>query len=274
MIASKIKFGMRSVAYTLLVALFFSSCISNKRLIYFQDYDGKYPADALIDYQLPEYRIQANDILDIQVVTIDDLLERGFTLTPQIEGMGMGMQAGLGGGDIYYMTGFSVTNEGYVRLPLIGPVMVRNLTLEEIRQAVEKELEKIIKAEFLVRVKLGGVRFAALGEFRTPGKFVILQDRVTIYEAISTAGDMTTLAKRDEVTIVRQYPDGSRIHKVNLLDRNIINSEFYFIQPNDQLYVEPMRVREAGTGENFTQSLSIFISSISLIGLIISISAR
>jgi polysaccharide export outer membrane protein len=107
---------------------------------------------------------------------------------------------------------------------------------------------------------LGGIRYAALGEFRRPGKFVVLQDRMTIFEAIANEGDLTTIAKRDEVMLIRLYPEGTKIHRINLKDRQIIASPFYFIQPNDQLYAEPMKVRELGSGENAAQSLLLFTS--------------
>jgi polysaccharide export outer membrane protein len=107
---------------------------------------------------------------------------------------------------------------------------------------------------------LGGIRYSALGEFRRPGKFVVLQERMTIFEAIANAGDLNTIAKRDEVMLIRQYPDGTKIHRINLNDRQIIASPYYFIQPNDQLYVEPMKVREVGSGENAAQSLLLFTS--------------
>jgi polysaccharide export outer membrane protein len=76
---------------------------------------------------------------------------------------------------------------------------------------------------------------------------------------------MTTLAKRDEVYVIRQYPDGSKIHRINLNERAIISSPFYFIQPNDILYAEPMKVREVGSSENLVQSIGIFVTFTSTI---------
>jgi len=71
--------------------------------------------------------------------------------------------------------------------------------------------------------------------------------------------------------LIRQYPDGTRLHRVNLIDRNLVSSPFYFIQPNDQLYAEPMKVREIGAGENAAQSISLVISSITAAALIINL---
>ena len=97
---------------------------------------------------------------------------------------------------------------------------------------------------------------------------------MTIFEAIAQSGDLTTVAQRDEMMLIRQYPEGTKVHRLNLNDRNIIRSPFYFIQPNDQLYVEPMKVREVGAGENAAQSLTLIISSITAVALVLNIITR
>lgn len=254
-----------------LIILSFSSCVSNKRVIYLQNPNNISSLDdgQLITYDIPEYRLQFNDIIEISVLTIEDLMKNGFSLSDQMPNMNMGMQMGQGGGDIYYMTGYSVDKNGNIRLPMLGEVQVNNLTINEVRTLVESQLKRYISSEYFVRVKLGGIRYSAMGEFRKPGKYVVLQDRMTIFEAISHAGDITPIGKRDEVVLIRQYPEGSKIFKVNLLERDIINSPFYFIQPNDQIYVEPLRVREIGAGENAAQSLTLIVSTFTFIALVL-----
>lgn len=251
----------------------FSSCVSNKKIIYLQNQEQSAALDdgQMINYDLLEYRLQFNDIIEISVLTIEDLMKNGFSLSDQMPAMNMGMQMGQGGGDIYYMTGYSVDKDGNIRIPMLGNVKVTNLTIDEVRLLIEEELKRYISSEFFVRVKLGGIRYSALGEFRKPGKYVVLQDRMTIFEAIAHAGDITPIGKREEVVLIRQFPEGSKIFKVNLLDRNIINSQFYFIQPNDQLYVEPLKVRELGAGENAAQSLTLIISTFTFVALVLNL---
>lgn len=248
-----------------------SACVSNKKIILLQNLKGNNPIleGELITYEIPEYRLQFNDIIDINVRTNEDLIENGFS--PQQQGQMNMMQAGQGGGDIYYMTGFAVNKNGFIRLPMVGEVYVAQKTLEETRLVIEKELKAFIKSDFYLKVKLGGIRFSTLGEFRKAGKYVVLQDRMTIFEAIAHAGDLTTVAKRDQILLIRQYPEGTKLHRLNLNDRQIIGSPFYFIQPNDQLYAEPMRVREIGSGENAAQSLALLVSSISAVALILNL---
>ncbi|MFC3414158.1 polysaccharide biosynthesis/export family protein [Algoriphagus hitonicola] len=252
-------------------------CVSNEKIIYLQNLED-YPEiqeGELIEYEIPDYKLQYNDIIDVNVQTAQDIIEMGFN-NRAASGMNnqMGNMAGQTGGDIYYMSGYTVDKNGTIRLPIVGDVKVKDMTIEEARIAIEEKLREFLKNEIYVKVKLGGIRYSALGEFRRPDKYVVLQDRMTIFEAIANAGDLTPIAKRDEVLMIRQYPDGTKLHRINLNDRNIIRSPFYFIQPNDQLYAEPMKVREVGAGENAAQSLSLVISAITVSVLLINTFTR
>jgi polysaccharide biosynthesis/export protein len=264
---------LRTTAVLALLAGF-SACVSNQKIIYLQNLEGKSPIaeGELITYEIPEYKLQYNDIIDINIQTETDLLENGFNAkTLQNQQM---MQMVQGGGDIYYMSGYTVDANGNIRLPLVGEIQVKDKSIDEARKEIEAKLKPFIKSEVYVKVKLGGIRYAALGEFRRPGKFVVLQDRMTIFEAIANAGDLSNIAKRNEVLLIRQYPEGTKLHRINLNDRQIVASPFYFIQPNDQLYAEPMKVREVGAGENAAQSLSLIISAITVSVLLINTFTR
>ncbi len=264
---------LKGVSFSLVFLLAFG-CISNEKIIYLQNQDG---AEAisdgdLITYELPEYRLQFNDIIDVNVQTVDDMIQNGFNNKSAAGSSSqMGNMASQSGGDIYYMTGYTVDRNGNIRLPIVGDVSVRDKTLEEARILIEEKLRVYVTTELYVKVKLGGIRYAALGEFRRPGKFVVLQDRMTIFEAVANAGDLTPVAKRDEILLIRQYPEGTRLHRINLIDRRVVESPFYFIQPNDQLYAEPMKVREVGAGENAAQSLALIISAVTALALILNL---
>jgi polysaccharide export outer membrane protein len=253
------------------VLLLSISCVPNKKLVYLQNLEGNAVIyeDSLITYSITEYRVQYNDVVDIQIHTLDETMNEFFNIRP-ILNMQTQQMAGASGGDIFYVTGHTVDKEGNIELPMIGEVHVSNQTLKEIKETVSERLKKYITTDdYYVRVKLGGIRFSTLGEFRNPGKHVVLQDRMTILEAIAHAGDLRVTAKRDEVLLLRQYPDGTKLHRINLTDRNLVGSPYYFIQPNDQLYAEPLKVRELGTGENLAQSLQLIISSITAAVLIL-----
>lgn len=263
-------------AFFLILIAGLASCVSNEKIIYLQNLEGNIPIaeGKLIAYEIPEYKLQYNDIIDVNIQTVEDIIEKGFNPTTNLQGGQMMQMIAQGGGDVYYITGYTVDKNGNIRLPIIGEVMVKDKSLEEARMEIESKLRSYITSEIYVKVKLGGIRYSALGEFRRPGKFVVLQDRMTIFEAIANAGDLSNIAKRDEVLLIRQYPEGTKLHRINLNDRQIVQSPFYFIQPNDQLYAEPMKVREVGAGENAAQSLTLIISAITVSVLLINTFTR
>ncbi len=259
-----------------LFVAFSFSCISNEKLIYMQDLgedtdplifsSGKYP------YKMDDYLLQNFDIVEINIKTTSVELNKLFeVIVGENANQGM-MTGGQSGGDAFFMNGYTIDEFGKVELPLIGEVELRGLTIHQAKELIASKVIKYVNEdEYFVRVRLGGIRFSALGEFNMPGKQTVLQNRVSIFEAIALAGDLNIFAKRNELVLVRQYPDGSQIHKINLNDRELLNSEYYFIRPNDILYAEPLKVREIGTGGNFIQTLSLITSTITTVILVLTL---
>jgi polysaccharide biosynthesis/export protein len=262
-----------SITGLLIVILIASSCVSNEKIIYLQNLKENPPIneDVMILHDVPEYRLQFNDIIDVNIQTVADMIQNGFNMRGnQMGQMQMG-GGGMGGGDIFYMTGYTIDKDGNVRLPIVGYVNVVNKTIDEARIEIETKIKEYVTSELFVKVRLGGIRFSTLGEFRSPGKFVVLQDRLTIFEALSLAGDLNIAAKRDEILLLRQYSEGTQLHRINLRDRQLIRSPYYFIRPNDQLYAEPMKVREIGTGENAVQTFALITSTLATVLLFINL---
>lgn len=242
------------------IAVIFSSCVSNESLIYFQNIDSnpELTDNQLIPYEITDYQLQFNDILNVEINSSIDFINNAFNSNTSMNQM---MQAGIqGGGDIYYMNGYSVNREGKIELPLLGKIAIQGLTLEQTKELIREKLLTIADDDFFIKIKLGGIRYSILGEVNRPGKFTVLQDRLTIFEALAQAGDFTAFAKRNEIIILRQYPTGTKIHRVNLLDREIIKSPFYFVQTNDQIYAQPLKQREFARTENASQSILIISS--------------
>ncbi|MEX2232411.1 MAG: polysaccharide biosynthesis/export family protein [Cyclobacteriaceae bacterium] len=222
----------------------------------------------LIPYQIDEYRLQLNDVIDVTVKTTSAELNEILKVNDSeshIRNMG-----GLNSGDAFFLNGYSIDNDGLVNLPLIGEIKLLGMNVKEAKLAIEEHLKEYVREDnFYVRVRLGGIRYSALGEFNRPGKFTILQNQVTIFEAIANAGDMTTVAKRETIRLVRQYPDGTRTHTINLLNDKIIESDFFFIRPNDMIYAEPMKVKQLGTGMTLAQTLQLTLSVVTVAFLFI-----
>ena len=260
------KFNNR--LFLIILCLCFFSCVPNRKVIYIQDLPSpdEYVSKSgkLVPYVEEEYLLQSNDVVDITIKTtsaeLNEILRVNDTES-QLRNLG-----GLNSGDAFFLNGYSLDDDGIVDLPLLGELKLVGMSVKQAKHAVEESLKKFInKDNYYVRVRLGGVRYSALGEFNRPGKFTILQNRVTIFEAIANAGDMTTLARRDEIMLIRQYPDGVRTHTINLLNDKIMESEFFFIRPNDTIYASPLKAKQWGTGVTVAQSFQIVLSVITVI---------
>jgi len=250
----KIKFSLIS-----LLICFITSCVPVRKMIYLQT--DEIDVNQVFEYQKEEYRLQVNDILDVKIRSMNEEANNLFSM--QLQGGQQAMQAGAqNGGDLYYITGYSVNENGAIELPFIGEVKVAGLNLEEAKARIDKEVSSLFKNYYL-QVKLGGIRFSTLGEFNRNGKQLILQNQATIYEAIALSGDLTPLAKRDEIRLIRQYPEGTKIHTINLLDQSIIGSPYYFIQPNDVIYAEPLPQKAYGFGVTGAQSVTTLLGALS-----------
>jgi polysaccharide biosynthesis/export protein len=258
----------KSLILYLLLILGFSSCISNKKLVYLQN-----KSQALTDtsqnqnYARTKYIIQVNDILSIQLRTIDQQAVELFNNNAR----GQSTQgSSLGGGDIFYMTGYTVDDSGRVELPMIGKIQVAGMTLNEAKVVIEKEAQQYFN-NFFVIVRFGGIRYSILGEVGRPGKFVMLQQQLNIFEAIANSGDLSMVANRKDVQIIRQSAQGPQIYSVDLTDRNILYSSNYFIQPNDIIYVKPLKVKSLGTGTTGVSTFQAVVSVLSAALLVFSI---
>ncbi|WP_373399068.1 polysaccharide biosynthesis/export family protein [Algoriphagus halophilus] len=264
---------MKNSLAVLLICILISSCISNKRITYLQNLPGnpEIGLDEFIPYATVEYKyvLQPFDVVDIDFASSDEELTKAF----EFQGS-RNMRAGGGGGgvnDIFYFTGYSIDQEGFVGIPQLGKIKVAGLTEEEAQNRVQEAINKYFKEEVFVKLRIGGIRFTALGEFSRSGAQVILKNRATIFDALAVAGESNILAKKNKLFIIRQYDGGTKIHQINLNDRQLLASPYYFIQPNDILYLEPMNIRQFGNADNLTASLGLIISVTSSIILIVAL---
>ncbi|WP_111670275.1 polysaccharide biosynthesis/export family protein [Algoriphagus litoralis] len=240
-----------------------TSCISNKRITYLQNLSDstsialdEFIPFAEVDYT---YILQPFDIVQIDFASADPELVEGFKFMNTPGNMGLGGGAGGGGGsDPLYMTGYSLDKEGMVELPKLGKIKIGGMSEEQAKEVVQMEINKFFKEEVFVRLRIAGIRYTTLGEFNSVGVQIIYKNRATLFDALANSGETSILGKKNKMFLIRQYDGGTKIHQINLNDRALLGSPWYFIQPNDILYLEPMKIRQIGTADNLTASLALF----------------
>lgn len=245
----------------LIISTFISSCITNKDIVYLQDKGTVINDSLLIKESSKPYRVQVNDILSIKVKALDEELTAIFN---PVETAGIG--ANQGQGQLYF-SGFTVDLHGNIKFPILGEINVLGFTIDEIENMVKTELlNQYFKdtAELFVTVKLAGLRYTTIGEVGT-GVHTLFQDRVNIIEALANAGDIAQTGNRKDVLIIRQYPDGQKIHHIDLTDIAAMQSPYYYIQPNDMILVKPLKRKALGAGQTAIQNITTIASILSVL---------
>lgn len=256
----------------LCITLFFSSCIPHKDVVYLQNQETALDSTQIqaLQEKQPPYRVQINDILNIRVKALDQ--DNVQILNPIGDA-----NLNASGEERAFFDGFTVDLHGNIRIPTLGKMNVLGYTTEEIEKKIE---EKLLQDQFketaniFVTVKLTGLRYTANGEVTQPGTRTLYQERVNIFEALANVGEVTDFGNRKDVLIIRQYPQGQKIHHLDLTDINVMSSPYYYIQPNDIIYVKPLKIKTLGVGGTLRDNLTLGITIVSLVSTLILLTTR
>ncbi|WP_055435405.1 polysaccharide biosynthesis/export family protein [Lacinutrix algicola] len=249
-------------AICLLFSILCSSCITSKDVVYLQD-KGTVVNDSLLLKELGKpYRVQINDVLSIDIKAIDSELKKLIEVFQPTE------SAGSEGQQALYFNGFTVDLHGDIEFPILGKINVLGYTTDEIVTKVKQSLlDNYLKdiSQIFVTVKLSGLRYTVTGEVKSTGIKTLFVDRVNIIEALANAGDISQTGDRTDVMVIRQYPQGQKIHHIDLTDLSAMQSPYYYIQPNDIILVKPLKRKALGAGQTATQTITTVASIISVI---------
>jgi polysaccharide export outer membrane protein len=223
------------------LVLLTASCIPLSKITYLQESKSTVQDSLMTARKLqPPYRLQINDVLNITLTNSPEpRLEELFTA-------GTG-EATSGAG----LIGYGIDIRGDIRLPEIGNIKAIGLTTEELQDKLRDVLlEKYFKQEeeLFLTVKLAGISYTMVGEVTGTGQVSVQKEQVNIIEAIAAGGGVPVTGDLTAVKIIRNYPDGVKVHKLDLTDLDVVYSPYYFIQPNDMIVVDPLSQKVIGTG--------------------------
>ncbi|RLD73719.1 MAG: sugar transporter [Bacteroidetes bacterium] len=251
---------MRKVILLLLILVIGSSCIPNKELVYFQG--EPVSKESIKQIQNKPYRLQVNDMLYIDIKSADSELVQLFKNVEQ-----QNTNTSTISQEAIYFRSYSIDRHGNIRIPYIGELNVLGYTTSEVREKIEKEFENYFKnpEDVFVTVKLAGIRLTFLGEVKRPGTVIVYQNQVNIIEAIASAGDIAVTGNRKNVTVIRKGIDGTKKYHINLLDVNSFESDMFYVESNDIIYIEPLKQKSWGTGTSGMQTITSLIAVLSLV---------
>ena len=256
-------------SFLLLVIVFLViSCKPKENMVYMEN--QKSYSDAEVKQAVFEgTQLQTGDLLDIKVTAFDDYAVRPFNLYSMT-------QAGNTSGVQQNPTaqtapeGYLVSNEGNIIFPVLGTIHVENLTMSQLRADLEKRLLEYL-SDPLVTIRQLNFNVTVLGAVKSPGRYTNPSDKLTIFQALGMAGDLTDGGERTKVKLLRNTSGSIQTYMLDLTDTNITSSPFYYMQQNDVLYVEPDTNTQIAAGVNPNRNLWFQIggAALGVISLII-----
>ncbi len=251
--------------FIVLFAFGLQSCTSSKQVVYLNNLTDSASAASAASIQSKfDNKIQKNDQLWIGIGSSNTL-----DLPALNSGSSSGTNLNLTGANAN-VAGHLVESDGTIQIPYLGKVKVEGMTRMELEQYLTDQLKDYTKNP-LVNVRFLNYSFSVLGEVARAGRFTMISERTTILEALGLAGDITPLARRDNVLIIREENGERKFGRLNLLSKDIFNSPYFYLKTNDVVYVEPVKSKFLSrTG--VPQYLSLAAVGVSLILTIINLS--
>lgn len=230
---------LRNILIFALVCFAMMSCVTARKVNYMQDPDHYIPtyADTL---SFEDYQLRIGDRLYVYVYSLNEEVQKmynagGYNASQMRQQMGQGSLYGS-----YDLYTYLIDEEGNIDFPTIGKVFVQGLTTREVKKELEKQLGSLLKETpgyntVSVEVNIVNRSFSIIGA--QSGRYSINKDKMTIFEALAMAGDLSEFNSRKEIKLVREKNGETTIKTFDVRSKDIVNSEFYYIEPNDIIYI-------------------------------------
>ena len=244
----------------ILIIVLFSSCASRKNLVYFQDE----PIDESVEMAQPKQLIyKPDDLLTINVSAFVQETVAPFNLNVGVANTNSASVQG----NLQLQT-YLVDYDGNIDFPVLGKVNIAGLTRTELTELLTERISEYAK-DPIVNVRLANFTVTIIGEVSNPGTFTIQDERITVLEALGLADDLTIYGERKNVLVIREVDGKKKFAKIDLTSINTVNSQVYYLQPNDVIYVEPNKARIRASA--FNPNTGLVIAAVSTLATITAI---
>ena len=249
---------MKHLGIFILGALLLASCATNTRAAYIQQVQTDIPTAIEQDYQI---RIKPLDRLTVTINSKDPELAAPFNAASSYNSLnGLSTYSSSSNGNLQILT---VDKEGKIQLPIIGEIDCDGLTRNELAKKIENTIrENGMVHDPIVIIQFADVKFSVLGEVARPGQFSITKDRISLFDALAMAGDLTIYGQRENVALIREENGMRTVHYFDLKNPDILASPYFYLQQDDVVYVTPNKYK-AQAGE-INQNRSFYISLVSV----------
>ncbi|WP_346320429.1 polysaccharide biosynthesis/export family protein [Chitinophaga sp. YIM B06452] len=258
----------KTVVFVALAALF-ASCVNTKQAAYFNNLNDTTLAAVKVDF---EPVIQKNDILQINIsaanpqeammYNLPNTYSPGATTTAT----GNVSVAPAGGNPA---AGYLVNQQGTIELPVLGAIKADGLTKTALTDTIRRQLvDRKLLVDPVVSIRFLNYRVTVLGEVARPTVVNVSSEKISILEALGMAGDITIYGKKENVLLIREQDGVRTTRRLNLNDAGMLGSPYFYLKPNDIVYVEPSRAKVATTSKANTV-VPIVLSALSLVVILV-----
>lgn len=247
--------------FSFIIGVFFTSCNTSKQIVYFENVkDTTYYSSQSVS----DYPINPNDILSIIISSANEEASRAFN--PQLNNS---IRSTTATGSNAVAGGYLVGSDGLIHLPSLGKIKAAGLTQDQLKDNITNMiLSKKLLIEPLVEIRFLNFEVTVLGEVARPTVITVNSDKISMLKALGLAGDLTIYGKRENVLLVREDGGIKKTRHINLNSVDFFNSPYYYLQPNDVIYVAPNKIKMNQATRN-PQMIPIIISTLSLAAIVI-----
>ncbi|MEK6481633.1 polysaccharide biosynthesis/export family protein [Catalinimonas sp. 4WD22] len=238
--------------YILIIAWTFclASCIPTRELLYFEETQ----APKTYSPEKQEVVLRSGDVLHVSISTLP---------TSQLNTYS---NADMQSNTVPIINGYTVSDEGYIKLPVIGKIKAAGKTVNQIREDITSLVAEYFQ-NASVKVHLLTFTISVIGEVSRPGQYTVYKSNISFLDGLALGGDLLPTANRNEVHLIRTVNGVSTRSKIDLQQDSLFSSQYYYLQPDDVIYVEPARYRNI----NPLQPWAIAVSSLSVLAVILNI---
>jgi polysaccharide export outer membrane protein len=242
-----------------------TSCSSIKHYKYFEDISDTSAVTLIKNIDYKEPKIQIDDILSIYIQTLDPAGANAINVLNNTNGINTNGNVPSPVSGQSNSFGYLVNKAGMIKMPVLGDLHLAGLTTSEARELVT-EKAKIYFKDPTVIVRFANFKVTVLGEVSRPGTYTVPNEKVSLLDALGYAGDLTIYGRRDNVLLMRKKDDGSTIAvRLNLNKSDILKSPYYYLQQNDELYIQPSKTRIESSDVSQARNITIITSALTVL---------
>jgi polysaccharide export outer membrane protein len=249
------------VNFLFFLLLIISTCEPYRHIPYFQDLNGN--SNEKVD-NFSSLKVQPADILGINVSSRNPESSAIFNY-----------DLNRANGNNYNTSpdnpviGYLVDEKGFIHLPLIGDFKVAGLTTSEIREKLTTQLVTLYK-DPVVNIRILNFKVAVYGDVARPNVYTLQNEQTSITEALSLAGDLNITAMRNNVLLIRVENGQRKYIHLDLTSKKLIESPYYYLKNNDQIYVQPGKTKFASVNDTGFRYATLILSALSIIAILVS----